>query len=144
MIDIFSSIFYFSVAINVLERVVSSRFVNLFLDVGEAAEVRIRHRSCLSHLTNSSRTTFPSSMLKQAERFPFVSVSGAFLSLRRGNSRSFYGNAIILDPSRGISVAAYIALRFGRREKLVSSSRLRIVPLLERRSIKLLPGLFAR
>ena len=104
-------------------KVVSSRFVNLFLDIGEGAEVRIRHRSCLSHLTNSSRTTFPSFMLKQAERFPFVFVSGAFLSLRRGNSRSFYGNAIILDPSRGISVAAYsLAIRKTRKTRELFSS----------------------
>lgn len=119
---IFIDILFF-VAIKVPKRVVSSRFVNLFLDVGEGAEVRIRHHSCLSHLTNSSRTTFPSFMLKQAERFPFVSVSGAFLSLRRGNSRSFYGNAIILDPSRGISVAAYsLAIRKARKTRKLFSS----------------------
>lgn len=95
------------------------------------------------------RRNFSSSALLlfsgRAERFPFVFVSGAFLRL--GNSHSFYGNAIILGPPRGTSVAARRGARFKRREKLASepapSSSSGSFRRSRRRSIKLLPRVFA-
>lgn len=107
-----------------------------------------------------SRTTSPPSPFDPSgrngvvDRFPFVSVSAAFLfpsrERRREFSRSFYGNAIILDVSLSLSFSLRlafprgVALRFEGARKTRELLRTRIVPPLERRSIKLFPGFFCR
>lgn len=69
---------------------------------------------------------------------------------RREFSRSFYGNAIILDVSLSLSLSLRlafprgVALRFEGARKTRELLRTRIVPPLERRSIKLFPGFFCR
>lgn len=108
-----------------------------------------------------SRTTFPHShhSTRQVETVlstvfllsPFPPRSFSPRGKRRREfSRSFYGNAIILDVSLSLSLSLRlafprgVALRFEGARKTRELLRTRIVPPLERRSIKLFPGFFCR
>lgn len=107
------------------KRVASSRnsdSVSYVFVASERAEARIRHPSSLpfeASLCVSLEDKVPpppsirSGRNGVVDRFPFVSVSAVFLfpsrerERRREFSRSFYGNAIILDLSLFLSLSRF-------------------------------------